>query len=209
MSQGRPAPVGGGARGHRPRAQVSRGIDLGALGQPDLGAIDKGIANLERHLNNLRSHHGLPTVIAINRFAEDTDDEIDLIRRRMAHHGAPVVIADHWARGGAGAEDLARTVVELATSGAADLRFLYDDDVPLWSKMKAVATKIYGASEITADTKVRDKIKKLQERGFGRYPVCVAKTQYSFSTDPLLRGAPSGHASTSARSGSPPAPSSS
>ena len=168
------------------------GIDIGALDQPNLGAIDKGIANLERHLNNLRSHHGMPTVIAINRFAQDTDDEVDLIRRRMAHHGAPVVVADHWARGGAGAEDLARTVVELATSGAADLRFLYDDDVPLWSKMKAVATKIYGASEITADTKVRNKIKQLQE-SYGHYPVCVAKTQYSFSTDPLLRGAPSNH----------------
>jgi len=170
------------------------GVHVSALGKPDLGALDKGLANLERHLNNLRNHLGLPTVIAINQFAQDTDDEVALIRHRMAHHGAGVVVADHWARGGAGAEELARAVVELATSGAADLRFVYDDDETLWNKMKTIALKIYGASEITADTKVRAKIKQLQEDGFGHYPVCVAKTQYSFSTDPLLRGAPSGHA---------------
>jgi len=172
------------------------GVDVKELALPNPTAIDKGIANLERHLNNLRNHHGLPTVIAINRFAQDTEDELALVRQRMAHHGAQVVVADHWARGGAGAEDLAHAVVGLATSGAANLRFIYDDDDTLWNKMKAVATKIYGASEITADTKVRAQIKKLQDTGFGRYPVCVAKTQYSFSTDPLLRGAPSGHAVT-------------
>ncbi len=169
------------------------GVDLKALAAEDLGALDKGIGNLERHLNNVRNHFGLPCVVAINRFAQDTPNELELVRQRMAHHGAPVVGAEHFARGGAGAEDLARTVVALVESGAANVRYLYDNAEPLWQKMKAIATKLYGASEITADTKVRAKIKRLEEQGFGRYPVCVAKTQYSFSTDPLLRGAPSGH----------------
>jgi formate--tetrahydrofolate ligase len=168
------------------------GVDLKALGAENLDAIDKGLANLERHLNNIRNHFGLPCVIAINRFAQDTEAELEYVRQRIAHHNAPVVVAEHFARGGAGAEDLARVVVEMTERGGADLRFVYEDEDSLWNKMKAIATKIYGASEITADTKVRAKIKQLQE-SYGHYPVCVAKTQYSFSTDPLLRGAPSNH----------------
>jgi len=103
------------------------------------------------------------------------------------------VLARHWAEGGKGAEELARTVVELIDKIPADFRFVYEDDATLWEKVTAVATKIYGASEVTADSKIRAQIKKLQDDGYGRYPVCIAKTQYSFSTDPLLRGAPSGH----------------
>jgi formate--tetrahydrofolate ligase len=169
------------------------GVDAKALAAEHLDALDNGLANLERHLNNVRNHYGLPCVIAINRFAQDTDAELELVRQRMAHHGAPVVLAEHFARGGAGAEAVARAVIELAESGTADLRHVYEDDAPLWQKMKAVAHKIYGASEVTADTKVRAKIKQLEDHGYGRYPVCVAKTQYSFSTDPQLRGAPSHH----------------
>ena len=168
------------------------GVDVKALGAENLDAIDKGLANLERHLNNIRNHLGLPCVIALNRFAQDTEAELEHVRLRIAHHNAPVVVAEHFARGGAGAEDLARAVVEMTERGGADLRFVYEDEASLWNKMKTIATKIYGASEITADTKVRTKIKQLQE-SYGHYPVCVAKTQYSFSTDPLLRGAPSNH----------------
>jgi formate--tetrahydrofolate ligase len=169
------------------------GVEVSALEIENLDAIDRGIANLERHVNNIRNHFGLPCVIAINRFPRDTDAELEYLRQRMAHHTAPIVVAEHFARGGAGAEDLARAVLETIDRGGADLRFVYEDDLSLWDKVKAVATKIYGASEITADAKVRTKIKKLQEQGYGHYPVCVAKTQYSFSTDPSLRGAPSNH----------------
>ncbi len=159
----------------------------------NLPALEKGIANLERHMNNVRNHFGLPCIVAINHFTTDTDAEIALLRRKIAHHDAPVVVATHWADGSAGAETLARTVVDVIERVPPDLRFIYDDDETLWEKMNKVAKTIYGASDITADSKVRAQIRKLQAEGYGRYPVCVAKTQYSFSTDPLLRGAPSGH----------------
>ena len=126
-------------------------------------------------------------------FSTDTDAEIALLKKKIAHHDAPVVEARHWAEGGAGAEALARTVVDVIERVPADFRLVYDDDDTLWDKMGKVAKTIYGASEVTADSKVRAQIRKLQAEGYGRYPVCVAKTQYSFSTDPLLRGAPSGH----------------
>jgi formate--tetrahydrofolate ligase len=169
------------------------GAEVAALDGEDLPKLERGIANLERHLNNLRNHFGLPVVIAVNRFGTDTDAELGLLRQKLAHHGAPIVEARHFELGGAGAEDLAREVVRLADSGAANFRFLYDDGLPLWQKMKTVATRIYGAADITADTKVRAQIRRLQDDGYGRLPVCVAKTQYSFSTDPLLHGAPDGH----------------
>jgi formate--tetrahydrofolate ligase len=169
------------------------GADLKTLNQESLEALEKGIANLERHVNNVRNHYGLPCVVSINHFTHDTPAEIELLKRKMAHHEAPVVVARHWAEGGMGAEDLARTVVELIERTPTDFRFVYQDDQPLWDKMKAVATKIYGAAEVTADGKVRAQINRLEEDGYGRYPVCVAKTQSSFSTDPSLRGAPSGH----------------
>src|SRR5688572_17066973 len=169
------------------------GVELKELNQENLAALEKGIANLERHVNNVRNHYGLPCVISINHFTYDTPAEIDLLKRKMAHHEAPVVVARHWAEGGKGAEDLARAVVKLVERVPADFRFVYEDDQPLWDKMRAIATKIYGAAEVTADTKVRAQITKLEDDGYGRYPVCVAKTQYSFSTDPALRGAPSGH----------------
>jgi len=169
------------------------GADAGSLSQEDLPRLERGVANLERHLNNLRNHFGLPVVIAINLFGSDTEAELHLVQQTVAHHGAPVVVTRHFEAGGAGAIDLAREVVRLADSGAANFRLLYNDDLPLWQKMKTVATQIYGAADITADTKVRAQIRRLQDEGCGTLPVCVAKTQYSFSTDPLLRGAPSGH----------------
>jgi formate--tetrahydrofolate ligase len=169
------------------------GTDLKDLSVENLAALEKGIANLERHVNNVRNHFGLPCVVAINKIAHDTDAEIALLKKKMAHHEAPVILATHFAEGGKGAEEVARAVVELIERVPADFRFVYDDAMPLWEKMKTVATKIYGASEVTADTKIRGQIRKLQESGYGHYPICAAKTQYSFSTDPNLRGAPSGH----------------
>ena len=169
------------------------GADLKSLNQENLAALEKGVANLERHVNNVRNVFGLPCVISINHFTHDTQAEIDLLKRVMAKHEAPVVLARHWAEGGKGAEDVARAVVELVDKGGSKFRFAYEDDQPLWDKMKSVASKIYGAADISADSKVRAQIAKLEEDGYGRYPVCVAKTQYSFSTDPSLKGAPSGH----------------
>ncbi|MGH9145818.1 MAG: formate--tetrahydrofolate ligase [Vicinamibacterales bacterium] len=169
------------------------GADLKEMSVENLPALEKGIANLERHVNNVRNHFGLPCVVAINKMAHDTDAEIALLKKKMAHHEAPVILATHFADGGKGAEEVARAVVELIERVPADFRFVYDDAMPLWEKMKTVATKIYGASEVTADTRIRSQIKKLQESGYGHYPICAAKTQYSFSTDPNLRGAPSGH----------------
>src|SRR5215831_17263694 len=170
------------------------GVDVKEVNKENLAALEKGIANLERHVNNVHHHYGLPCVVAVNHFTFDTEAEFKLLQSKLSHLQVPVISARHWAEGGAGAEPVARAVVELAERRQAEFRFVYDDSLPLWDKMKAIATKIYGAAEITADSKVRKEIKQLQESGYGHYPVCVAKTQYSFSTDAQLRGAPSAHA---------------
>ena len=167
------------------------GVDVKALGQPNLEALDKGIANIERHVRNIRENYGLPCVVSINHRTEDTDAEIKLLMDRLAGHDTKVILARHWAQGGPGAADVAREVVRLCEQPS-QFKFVYEESATLWDKMKAIATRIYGASDITADAKVRAQIKQLQE-SYGHYPVCVAKTQYSFSTDPSLRGAPSGH----------------
>src|SRR4051794_23459762 len=169
------------------------GVDVKEVNKENLAALEKGVANLERHVNNVRNHYGLPCVVSINRFTFDTDAEIELLKKKMGHHEAPVILATHWAEGGKGAAEVAQKVVELVETVPSNFKFVYHDDLPLWDKMKTIATKIYGAADITADGKVRAQIKRLQEEGYGHYPVCVAKTQYSFSTDPQLRGAPSGH----------------
>jgi formate--tetrahydrofolate ligase len=169
------------------------GVDLKEVNKENLAALEKGITNLERHVNNIRNHYGLPCVVSINRFNFDTPAEIELLKRKMAHHEAPVILATHWADGGKGAEEVARTVVDLVEKVPSNFKYVYEDALPLWDKVKTIATKIYGASDVTADAKVRAQIKKLQDDGYGHYPVCVAKTQYSFSTDPQLRAAPSGH----------------
>jgi formate--tetrahydrofolate ligase len=169
------------------------GADPKALQAEDLARLEHGIANLERHVNNVRNHFGLPCVVALNHFVHDTPAELALLARKLAHHAVPLVVATHWAEGGRGAETLAREVVRVIETTPPDLRFVYEDSDTLWRKAEAVAKKIYGASEVTADTKVRAQLKRLQEQGYGHFPVCIAKTQYSFSTDPLLRGAPNGH----------------
>jgi len=169
------------------------GVDVKEVNKENLAALEKGVANLERHVNNVRNHYGLPCVVSINHFTFDTDAEIELLKKKMQPHQVPVLLARHWAEGGAGATEVAKTVVELIEKGGSQFKFVYEDELPLWDKIKAIATKIYGASDVTADGKVRAQIKRLQDEGYGKYPVCVAKTQYSFSTDAGLRGAPSGH----------------
>ena len=168
------------------------GVDVKEVSKENLAALEKGIVNLERHINNVRNHFGLPCIVAINHRTHDTDAELKLLVERIAHHGAKIVVARHWADGGAGARELADEVVKMCDTPN-NFKFVYEDSATLWDKMKTIATKIYGAADITADSKVRGQIKRLQDEGYGHYPVCVAKTQYSFSTDPQLRGAPNGH----------------
>ncbi len=172
------------------------GVDLKQINEENLDALEKGIANLERHVNNVTQQYGLPCVVSVNHFTADTAAEHELLARKMKALNVPLVLARHWAEGGAGAADVARKVVELIEQGsnkASGFKFVYDDQQTLWDKVKSIATKIYGAADISADAAVKKQLDKLQEDGYGHYPVCIAKTQYSFSTDPSKRAAPSGH----------------
>ena len=168
------------------------GQDAKALTVENLENLDKGIANIKRHVENVSQVYGIPTVVAINKFTSDTDAEVALLTARMAKLGVKVVLATHWADGGKGAADLAKIVVDLCDQPS-NFSFVYDDQDTLWEKINKIAKKVYRAGEVTADAKVRAQIKKLQDEGYGHYPVCVAKTQSSFSTDASLRGAPTGH----------------
>jgi len=168
------------------------GVELADLKTENLPALEKGLTNLERHIDNVVNQYGLPCVVAINRRAEDSEREIQLLIERVAAHKVRVISATHFAQGGPGAVELAREVVRLCEEPN-NFHFVYEDKATLWEKMKAIATRVYRASDITADSKVRAQIRSLQENGYGHYPVCVAKTQYSFSTDPKLRGAPENH----------------
>ena len=168
------------------------GVELADLKSENLAALDKGSVNLERHVDNVRHRYGLPCVVAINRRAEDTEREIAQLIERFAAQGVKVIGATHFAQGGPGAVELAREVVRLCEQPN-HFHYVYAEEATLWDKMKTIATEVYRASDITADSKVRAQIRQLQDNGYGRYPVCVAKTQYSFSTDPKLRGAPTNH----------------
>ena len=168
------------------------GADLKTITQENLAALDKGIVNLERHVENVSKVYGIPCVVSINKFTSDTDAEVEMLKSRMAKLGVKVVLATHWGDGGKGAADLANIVVELCEQKSS-MNFVYEEQDTLWDKINKIAKKVYRASEVTADAKVRGQIKKLQEDGYGHYPVCVAKTQYSFSTDAQLRGAPDHH----------------
>ena len=168
------------------------GHDLKTITEENLETLDAGIVNLKRHIRNVQVVYGLPCVVSINRFNSDTAAEIDLLRARVHSLGTEVVLASHWADGGAGAADLARVVVELCERPST-MSFVYQDGDSLWQKVTAIATRVYGACEVTADPKIRQQINELEDQGYGHYPVCIAKTQYSFSTDPSLRGAPSNH----------------
>jgi formate--tetrahydrofolate ligase len=171
------------------------GVAKDQLGVENLEALRKGLVNLERHLGNLKKF-GVPAVVAINNFTSDSNAEHDLIREVcQSKFGVTALVCRHWADGSKGTEDLARKVVELAEAPKHGTTFqpLYPDEMPLWDKMRTIATSIYGAAEISADKRVRDIFEELQKAGYGHLPICVAKTQYSFSTDPGQRGAPSGH----------------
>jgi formate--tetrahydrofolate ligase len=169
------------------------GCTLAEVSQENLAALERGIPNLERHVHNVREHYGLPCVVSVNHFSHDTDAEFRLLEARLASQGVQAISARHWSEGGAGAENVARAVVALAEKGNKNFHFVYEDTLPLWDKLCAVAMKIYGAGEVVAHPSVRTRIQQLQDVGYGHYPICVAKTQYSFSTDAQLRGAPSGH----------------
>jgi formate--tetrahydrofolate ligase len=169
------------------------GVAKAALGAEDLAALQRGLANLERHVANVRKF-GLDVVVAVNRFDADADAELELVQRFAAEVcGVKAVICDHWARGSAGAEELARVVTELADASPLSFRTLYPDATPLWEKTRVIAREIYGASDIAAEARVRAQFDELQAAGYGDLPICVAKTQYSFSADPTLLGAPSGY----------------
>ena len=169
------------------------GVAVKDAGIENLNALKKGLVNLERHILNIRNQYGLPCVVAINHRTEDTAAEVALLQQTAATYGVKVVLARHWAEGGKGAADLAHAVVQLCNEPS-QFKFVYQDGDSLWDKVNAIAKKIYGAAEVVADAKIQAQIAKLQDSGYGHYPVCIAKTQYSFSTDPTLRGAPSGHA---------------
>lgn len=171
------------------------GVEVKDVGVENLDALRAGLVNLERHIHNITQNFGLPCVVAINHRTEDTDAEIALLQATTSALGVEVVLAKHWAQGGAGAANLAHAVVKLCEQPN-HFKFLYQDSDSLWDKVQAIATKTYGAASITADAKVRAQIAQLQSDGYGDLPVCIAKTQYSFSTDAKLRGAPSGHVLT-------------
>jgi formate--tetrahydrofolate ligase len=168
------------------------GVAKEDLGKENIEALKKGIANLARHVENVKSF-GVPPVVAVNRFVADTDGEFHAVQQACAELGVEAIECTHWADGGAGTEKLAHAVVALAEKGTADFHTLYPDEMPLWDKVRTIAQSLYGAQGIIADKKIRDQFAELQKAGYGHYPVCMAKTQYSFSTDPSLKGAPSNH----------------
>jgi formate--tetrahydrofolate ligase len=172
--------------------KMQGGVAKSDLGEENVQALKDGLKNLGRHLRNL-AQFGVPAVVAVNRYTADSDDEVAAVQEYCKDFGVEAINCTHWADGGAGATELAEKVCGLADSGAAQFRTLYNDDLPLWEKIKRVATNIYGADDIIADKKVRQQITDFQESGYDKYPVCMAKTQYSFSTDPNLLGAPTGH----------------
>jgi len=174
------------------------GVAREDLTQENLPALRAGLANLNRHINNLRENYGVPAVVSINQFVSDTDAEVELVMEHCKALGVQVALSSHWANGGAGATDLAHMVAEICDADSTPANtphdsFVYPNELSLWEKLEAVATKVYHASEITANTKVRDRIKELTDGGYGHLPVCIAKTPYSFSTDPALKGAPTDH----------------
>ena len=171
------------------------GVARDQLGKENVSAVKKGCANLERHLKNLKKF-GVPAIVAINRFITDTDKEVNAVKNTAKKFGALAIRCNHWADGSKGTIDLAKHVVKLADSGRAKFKPLYDDKMPLFEKIETVAKQIYGAKELTAEAKVRNQLREWEQAGYGKFPICIAKTQYSFSTDPNLKGAPTGHTVT-------------
>ncbi len=168
------------------------GVAKADLGEENVDAVRRGASNLARHIRNVKSF-GVPAVVAVNRFISDTDAELEAVGAAAGQLGAQAIVCTHWADGGAGAEELAHHVASLVESGIDQFAPIYDDDMALWEKAKTIATHIYGADDIIADKKVRQQFADFEQAGYGKFPICMAKTQYSFSSDPSLKGAPSGH----------------
>ncbi|MFQ5995866.1 MAG: formate--tetrahydrofolate ligase [Acidiferrobacterales bacterium] len=168
------------------------GVDKKAVDKENLEALEKGVPNLERHIDNIQNVYGMPVIVAINHFTHDTDAEVKLLREKVEQHGAKVVLAEHWAKGGEGAVELAEEVVKMIGGTSPTLKLAYEDNESLWDKINKVGTNVYGAGEVTAAANVRAKLKNFEDAGYGEFPICVAKTQYSFTADPAVRGAPSG-----------------
>jgi len=172
--------------------KMNGGVAKNDLGAEDVAAVEAGASNLGRHIENVKSF-GVPVIVAINHFVTDTDAEIEAVKAYVEGMGSEAIVCKHWADGSAGVLDLAHRVAEIADSGASQFATLYPDDMSLFQKIETVAKRIYRADEVLADKKIRDQLKAWEEDGYGHLPVCMAKTQYSFSTDPNLRGAPTGH----------------
>jgi formate--tetrahydrofolate ligase len=167
------------------------GVNKEDLKKENLKALEAGMANLQRHVENIKKYN-LPAVVSINRFSADTAAEIDLVKEKCKALGVEALMADHWAMGGEGAADVAKAVVRIIDEGKANLKLLYGDDLPLFEKVRTIAKEIYRADDAIADKAVKDQLKAWEEMGFGKLPVCIAKTQYSFSTNPDAKGAPTG-----------------
>ncbi len=167
------------------------GVPLKDVNNENLEAVAKGVENLKKHIENIHQF-GLPVVVAVNKFVTDTDAEVKRVQAKCDYLGVQVIEANHWADGGKGAIELAEAVVDLVENHDNDFHYLYEDDMPLWDKVKTIAQKIYGADDIQGDQKLRDSFTALETAGYGNLPICMAKTQYSFSTDPALKGRPTG-----------------
>ena len=172
--------------------KMNGGVAKADLGTENVEAVKKGCANLGQHIENVKQF-GVPAVVAINHFVSDTDAEVQAIKDYVASQGSEAILCKHWAQGSKGVEDLAKKVVSIVESKSAQFAPLYPDDMPLFEKIETVAKRIYRADEVLADKKIRDQLKQWEEQGYGNLPVCMAKTQYSFTTDPNRRGAPRGH----------------
>ena len=168
------------------------GLKKNVLKDENINALKKGLVNIERHINNTKKF-GLPVAVAINHFITDTDNEVNTLVDYCKTLGVKASICTHWSKGGEGAKDLAKTVVEICENSTNTFKFLYQDELPLFKKIQTIAQEIYHASEVVADTKIREQLKDFEKKGYGKLPICIAKTQYSFSTDPNLKGAPTGH----------------
>ncbi len=167
------------------------GVARDALGNENLDAVKDGLANLDQHIENIKKF-GVPPIVGINQFHADTDAELEMVKKHCEAQGVPAYVCTHWADGGAGTEDLARKVVEVLESGEADFKPLYPDEMPLLEKIETIAREVYRADGVSVDSRVMNQLKDFEDAGFGHFPVCMAKTQYSFSSDPTLRGAPRG-----------------
>ncbi len=168
------------------------GVAKEGLKTENVEALKKGLANLGRHIENMKKF-GVPIAVAVNHFVTDTEAEVEAVRDYCRSHGVEAFTCTHWAEGGKGVEALSRHVAELADKSAAQFKPIYNDDLPLWDKVHTIAREIYRANDIVADKSVRDQFKTYEAQGYGKFPICMAKTQYSFTTDPNLKGAPHNH----------------